>query len=317
MIVIAIAGSAVLGHQLGSASIKATSAYPIASKTLAVLNPYQDSGTWYRGNLHVASARGLGRDLPSDIGRWYASNGYAFLGISDVNTSTWTSEYSSRSFPGISMLDASYTFGDVLAINIDHWLPASNLQGAVDWITRDGGLAVLAAPLSIAKPIDQRSLLSMKNLFGIEVYNARLASSGQADATALWDRMLSSGQRVYALAGDDIQSLDDPAAGKAWIEVQAAALDPDYLLNSLKRGAFYASTGAEFTSLSVSGRTISAESTPGSILRFVGRGGRLLKLTSTPAGSYQVAGDEGYVRIESIRDDGARAWSQPFYLDWR
>lgn len=280
-------------------------------------NPYADSGSWYRGNLHVASARGLGRDLPSAIGAWYAAHGFSFLGISDVNTSTWTSEYSSRSFPAIPMLDASYTFGDLLAINIDHWLPASNLQQAVDWIARDGGLAVLAAPQSIAKPIDERTVLSTKNLFGIEVYNARLAPSGQADATALWDHMLSSGQRVYALAGDDIQSLDDPAAGKAWIDVQAAALDPEYLLNSLRRGAFYASTGAEFVSLSLSGRTISAQATPGSVLRFIGRDGRLLKLTSAPAGSYQVAGDEGYVRIEAIRDDGARAWSQPFYLDWR
>ena len=306
-----------LGHQLGMTSLKPAPVHPTASKKLVINNPYADSGSWYRGNLHVASVRGLGHDLPAAIGHWYAAHGFAFLGISDVNTSTWTSEYGDKSFPGVPVVDESYTFGNLLAINIDHWLPASNLQGAVDWIARDGGLAVLAAPLSISKPIDERTILSMKKLFGIEVYNARLASLGQADATALWDRMLSSGQRVYALAGDDIQSLDDPAAGKAWIEVQAAALDREYLLNSLRRGAFYASTGAEFTRLSVSGRTISAEAPPGSVLRFLGRGGRLLKITNSFIGSYQVAGDEGYVRIESIRDDGARAWSQPFYLDWR
>ncbi len=290
---------------------------PTASRALVIVNPYADAGTWYRGNLHVASVRGLGHDLPSTLGHWYAAHGFAFLGISDVNTSTWTSEYGSKSFPGVPVVDESYTFGDLLALNIDHWLPSSNLQQAVDWITRDGGMAVLAAPRSIVKPIEERTILSMKHLFGIEVYDARLASVGQADATALWDRVLSSGERVYALAGDDIQSLDDPAAGKAWIDVQAATLDPDYILNSLRRGAFYASTGAEFTKLSVSGRTISAEGSPGSVLRFVGRGGRLLKITTMSFGSYQVAGDEGYVRIESVRDDGTRAWSQPFYLDWR
>ena len=259
--------------------------------------------------------RGLGHDLPSAISQWYADHGYAFLGISDVNTSTWTSEYSSRSFPGLPVVDESYTFGDLLAIDMDHWLPASTLQGAIDWITRDGGLAVLAAPRSIAKPIDESTLLHLQRLFALEVYDAHLVTQG--DATALWDRMLSTGRRVYAFAGDDIQSLADPAIGKAWIQVQSPRLDPDVLLASIRRGAFYASSGAEFVSLTVSGRAISVEAGPATVLRFVGRGGRLLKVTSTTAGSYQVQGDEGYVRVEAIRDDGARAWSQPFYLDWR
>ena len=314
MLVLAVGASAVLGHQLGAASVRPAQGHPSPSRTLEIQNPYIGTGQWFRGNLHVASARGLGRDLPSAIGRWYSARGFSFLGISDVNTSTWTSEYSSRNFPGISMLDASYTFGDVLAVNIDHWLPAANLQSTVDWIARDGGLAVLVAPRSTSKPIDERTILALHGLYGLEIYDARLALLGQGDATALWDEMLSSGQRVYALAGDDVQSLDDPAAGKAWIEVQAAALDQGYLLSSLRRGAFFASTGAEFKDLSVSGLTISAQATPGSVLRFIGRGGRLLKITNSFSGSYQVTGDEGYVRIEAIRDDGARAWSQPFYL---
>ena len=311
-----IAASAVLGHQLGTSSIKPGPS-PSPSKTLVIENPYSDSGTFYRGNLHVASVRGLGHDLPSAIGRWYAAHGFSFLGISDVNTSTWTSEYASKTFPGIPVVDASYTFGDLLAINMDHWLPASNLQQAVDWIARDGGMPVLAAPESISKPIGVTTVLGLRRVFGIEVYNAELASAGQGDATALWDRMLSNGQRVYAVAGDDIESLDDPAAGKAWIEVQAAALDPSYLLNGLQRGAFFASAGAEFNRISLSGRTISAEAPAGSVLRFIGRDGRLLKLVGASVGSYQVTGTEGYVRIESVRDDGARAWSQPFFLDWR
>ncbi|HVH65220.1 MAG TPA: hypothetical protein VM674_04225 [Candidatus Acidoferrum sp.] len=316
MIVIAVAASAVLGHQLGISSTGRRAQASPSPKTLMITNPYLASATWYRGNLQVASLRGIGRDLPSAIGRWYASHGYAFLGISDMNTSTWTSEYSSSSFPGIAVVDESYTFGDLLAIDMDHWLPASNIQGAVDWISRDGGLAVLAAPRSISKPIDESTILQLRQLFGLEVYDAHLGMAGQADATALWDRMLSNGQRVYAFAGDDVQSLDDPAIGKAWIEVQADRLDLDAINASIRRGAFYASTGAEFTSLTLSGRTISAEAPSGTVVRFLGRGGQLLK-TVPSAGSYQVAGDEGYVRVEAIRDDGARAWSQPFYLDWR
>jgi hypothetical protein len=43
----------------------------------------------------------------------------------------------------------------------------------------------------------------------------------------------------------------------------------------------------------------------------------LLKTLSGPTGSYTVSGNEGYVRIEAIGDDGGRAWSQPLFLTWR
>src|SRR6202022_3405128 len=105
-----------------------------------------------------------------------------------------------------------------------------------------------AAPLSGARPAAAPAVLSVRGLFGLEVYDARLAASNpsQADASRLWDALLSRGNRVYAFAGDDVPRLDDPAAGHAWIEVLAAANDLDSLLSSLRRGAFVATTGAAF-----------------------------------------------------------------------
>jgi hypothetical protein len=289
------------------------------AKQLTVSNPYAAVGTWYKGNLHVASVRGLGKDLPKTLGAWYAAHGYAFLGISDMNTYTWPEEYGNRALPGVPTVDATYAFANVLAVGIDHWLPAQTLQGAIDWIAADGGLPVLAAPLSPAKPQPLVTVMGLHGLYGLEVYDARLALGRAvgADATELWDRLLSAGNRVYAFAGDDATGVNDPAIGGAWISVLAPALDLNSLLSSLRRGAFVASSGAEFTSLSVAGGTITAEAAPGSSLRFIGRGGRLLKTFSARAGSYRVSGNEGYVRVEAIRDDGARAWSQPFFISWR
>ncbi len=308
-----VVASGFAGHLLG----RLPGATLLATHTsLTIDNPYALGGSWYKGNLHIASVRGVGSDLPSAIGEWYAGHGYDFLGISDQNTYTWASEYGRHGFAGIPTVDASYPFADVLAVGIDHWLPASDLQAAIDWIDRDGGLPVLAAPLSAAKPQSVPPLLGLHRLFGLEVYDARLAatSPGQGDATALWDRLLSAGNRVYALAGDDLLSLDDPTVGGAWIDVLAPAPDLDSLFNSLRAGDFTASTGAEFTSFTVRGTTITAEAAPGCSLRFIGRGGHLLKSIASPAGSYQVTGDEGYVRVEALRDDGARGWSQPFFL---
>jgi hypothetical protein len=315
-LVLAVAGSAVLGHQLGSTTNK-TAGTP--AKRLAVIDPYAAGGTWFKGNLHVASVRGVGKDLPSALGAWYGAHGYAFLGISDMNTYTWPEEYGNRALPGVPTVDATYPFADVLAVGIDHWLPAQTLQGVIDWIAADGGLPVLAAPLSPAKPQSLITVMGLQGLYGLEVYDARLAreNATTADATSLWDRLLSAGNRVYAVAGDDATGVNDPAIGGAWISVLAPANDLTSLLSSLRRGAFVASSGAEFTSLAVAGTTISAEAGPGSSLRFIGRGGKVLKTVTAPAGAYRVSGNEGYVRVEAIRADGARAWSQPFFITWR
>ena len=202
---------------------------------------------------------------------------------------------------------------------MDHWQPANDLQGAIDWIAHDGGLPVLAAPGSAVRPQSLATVLAVHGLFGLEVYDVRVADSNpdQADATAMWDRLLSAGNRVYAFAGDDATSLLDPALGRAWIEVLAPAQDVDSLLSSLRQGAFIASTGAEFSRLGVSGSTIIAEAASGTSLRFIGRGGRVLKTVDASTGSYQVSRNEGYVRVEAIGENGAKGWSQPFFVTWR
>jgi hypothetical protein len=315
-VVLAIAGSAVPGHQLGLSTGRPPSA---TAKRLVIADPYAAGGNWYKGNLHVASVRGVGKDLPNAIGAWYAAHSYGFLGISDMNTYTWASEYGTGAHPAIPTVDATYPFAEVLAIGMDHWQPANDLQGAIDWIAHDGGLPVLAAPGSAARPQSLVGVLAVRRLFGLEIYDARVAESnpGQADATAMWDRLLSAGNRVYAFAGDDATSLQDPALGRAWLEVLAPAQGVDSLLSSLRQGAFIASSGAEFTRLSLTGTTITAEAPPGSSLHFIGRGGHILAAVSASAGSYQVHGDEGYVRVEAIGPDGTKAWSQPFFVSWR
>ena len=103
---------------------------------LTVVDPYATGGIWYKGNLHVASARGVGKDLPKALGAWYAAHGYAFLGISDMNTYTWPEEYGNRALPAVPTVDATYAFADVLAIGMDHWRPAQTVQ--YKFIKKDG-----------------------------------------------------------------------------------------------------------------------------------------------------------------------------------
>lgn len=315
-----VIASGLLG-QVAGRTVFAPHQPPVSARHLVVINPYTmgSGASWFKGDIHLASVRGVGKDLPRALGDYFRGRGYDFLAVTDMNAYTWVSEYAHRPMVGIAALQASYPFGNLLALNMDHWLPARDLQGAVDWIRNDSGLAVLAAPNSLEKPAALKEVLAINNLFGLEIYDARLhaVDPGQGDATALWDKLLSRGRHVYAFAGDDLLSLTDATAGSAWISVLGTVGDLTDLLSSLRQGAFYASSGPSFTGFSVDGRTILVEAPSTVTLRFIGSGGRLLAAVTGGQRTYTVKGDEGYVRIEAVADNGARAWSQPFFLVWQ
>ena len=309
-----------------SARIVFKPASPPSALRLVIEDPYHltgDSVQWFKGNLDLASSWASGKDLPRTLAEYYRSHGYQFLGIADSNTYTWAEAYQSRSLTGIPTIKASYPFGDVLALDMDHWLAASDLQGAVDWIVQDGGLPIIAAPYWHEKPGVAEIVPSLRHLFGIEIYNARVAAlaKDEADATPLWDDLLTHGNHVYGFAGDDVRSLrgiGSPATqGQAWVAVLAPSPERESLLMSFRRGAFFASTGPSFTQLRLRGQTLLVEAQNGERLRFIGKGGKLLATAAGGSGSYEITGGEGYVRVEALASDGARAWSQPYFLAWQ
>ncbi len=293
---------------------------------LVIEDPYlleEGDAHWFKGDVHLASTWSLGRDLPRTLAEYYRSHGYQFMGITDSNTYTWTEAYQNRALTGIPMIKASYPFGDLLALDMDHWLNAANLQEAVDWIVQDGGMPIIASPYWHEKPQVPVTAGTLRHLFGIEIYNARVAALArdEADATPLWDDLLTRGQHVYGFAGDDVRSLQgigSPATqGRAWIEVLAADTRRESLLSSLRRGAFFASTGSRFVSLQLDGHTLVVQAENAEHLRFIGKGGTVLQTVDGARGSYTINGGEGYVRAEVLGPNGARAWGQPYFLSWR
>jgi hypothetical protein len=322
VLVVVVLTSGVLGRG-AAAVIFHSPAAPSHPRQLMIVNPYAIPGTtlidWYKGNLQAASTWSVGKDLPKDLGAYYQAHGYGFLGVADTNTYTWVESYASRRLTGMPMVDATYPFGDVLALYMDHWLPADSLQGAIDWIGQDAGFPILTT--STAGQLPAAELRRLKGVFGVEVYNGRLslASPNQADATQQWDQLLTAGRRVYAFAADDVRSLNglgSPASqGRGWISVLAPDPGLESLLASIRQGAFYASTGPRFTSFTVSGRTICASVEAASSLRFIAAGGQLVG-SGGPSACYTITGREQYVRVEAWDASDGRAWSQPFFLDW-
>jgi hypothetical protein len=102
------------------------------------------------------------------------------------------------------------------------------------------------------------------------------------------------------------------------VVVRAPALTADAVLAALASGDFYASTGVELSDVQATPRrlsvTVKAQDYAKYTIHFVGRGGRVLKEAIASPATYEIAGDEGYVRARILDSNGQAAWTQPVFV---
>ncbi len=57
------------------------------------LPPFDQSGPWYKGNLHTHTTQSDGKVTPAESMRWHADHGYHFYGITDHNVLTRPADF--------------------------------------------------------------------------------------------------------------------------------------------------------------------------------------------------------------------------------
>jgi hypothetical protein len=182
-----------------------------------------------------------------------------------------------------------------------------------------------------------------------EVYSGHRGARVHGDARhksseQLWDYVLSlrlgkiGGEPLYGLAADDAhqyfaeQAVSRP--GRGWVMVRAEELSADAIVEAMRAGNFYASSGVNLESVESDGKGMTVKVAPEAgvkyVIRFVGTrapGGRMgefgatLQETPGATATYAFKGDELYVRatvISSRRhpngyspEDFETAWAQP------
>ena len=155
----------------------------------------------------------------------------------------------------------------------------------------------------------------------VECYNG--VSDGDSDRGFSWhyiDLLLHRGHRVGAIATDDTHSraaVNDFMRG--WVYVKAESLTPDTLLQALRAGHYYASTGAQLHNVEFRGHDkLVVECSPASYIYVIGdRAGVLGRasgalLTQAEFDLSEVS--SRWLRV-TVRDDaGRRAWTNPVWL---
>lgn len=216
-------------------------------------------------------------------------------------------------------------------------------------IAAAGGIAQVNHP-NLFWSVRPADLLTIAQPFLMEIWNAFPSSNnlGGADGSdgagggtvspsteGLWDDLLSRGRIVWGVASDDVHEyykLDDresPTPGKAWIVVRAPALTTEHVMEALRAGRFYASTGVVLDTYEADDRGIAMTLVPPTnwnttiklptrfVTRFIGEQGRVLAEVHGTSPSYRFTGGERYVRASITDSDGRRAWTQPVFRDER
>ncbi|WP_242093826.1 histidinol-phosphatase [Aestuariivivens sediminicola] len=122
--------------------------------------------------------------------------------------------------------------------------------------------------------LDLDDLIPLRNGIFFELFNGHPAVHNAGDSLhlsteRLWDlvniaHIKANKPLLYGLATDDshnyhMQGKKWSNAGRGWIEVRATALNPEALIEAMKAGDFYATTGIELKTLNFADNTLSIE----------------------------------------------------------
>jgi predicted metal-dependent phosphoesterase TrpH len=302
--------------------------------------PFDHDGAWYRCQLHAHTTHSDGEATTQGLVEHYARAGYDVLAITDHWLITChepeegasdillipSSELSARIDGGLE--------ADVLAYGIDE-LPEPreefpSIAEAASWITARGGVAYLAHPYWSGLTADH--YLGAPDLVGIEVMNGGSeALQGNGLSAVHWDDILQRGGSCLGIATDDSHYTGQDSR-LAWTMVRAPERSRSAILEALRSGSFYSSTGAEIHAVEVhadghvdvrtsparavtlrSGRWDGCRVNAGRLeMNWRGSAIERTRDGSLTAVRFEPPEFERWGRVEVLGIDGGLAWSNPF-----
>jgi hypothetical protein len=246
----------------------------------------------------------------------YQSDGYHFIAITDHDRIgpdlDRNSELLILTGVEVSVTDRIHICALGVQSEIDG---GQGVNQVVNVIQRQSGFAIINHPTYSDLRPDVATLLD--TTYAIEIFNSvcqYLEYTGYA--LKFWDELLSRGCRVWGIAADDLHRLAHHR-NRGWVEVNADKLTDLAILESLRSGAFYSSTGVRFHAIVVEDDRLIVESDPciairvrnasrKPLCRLQGDGVRRLE--------YRIRGDEGYLRIDAMNAHWESAWTNPILI---
>jgi len=315
-------------------------------------NPFETDGVWLRAALHTHTTESDGQLEPRFLVEEYRDAGFDVVAVTDH----WrvTRVPSTDRLLTIPAAELTYDIapgrvGEFLAYGIhdlpddpggmrenwivneeEHWEQRTfpDFTAANRWAGGQGAVTYAAHPYWSGLDIDV--FRRAEGFAGLEVFNGTSdVEDGRGDSSPWWDALLGDGRLVFGIAVDDQHApLFD--LGLAWTMVRAAARTEAAVLEALRTGAAYASSGPAILDAHLDGDSVEVACSPcravvvgmreerGASVVAGDRGRRMGAIVqSDPDGLITRARvesqepDPGYLRVSVIDAAGRKAWTNP------
>lgn len=293
------------------------------------INPYQNvNGNCQRSSFHTHAGTGpntCGAYEIDDVLSVYQELDYGAICISNHDVYTDPAPYAHH---GICLLKGyEYTHDiHIVCVNTDKVCHGS-YQEAIDSCLSDKGFAILCHPNWQREwYLPKETVDRLHGFMGIEIYNGSIDcgairyedSNGRCNASNMFDYILSQGRLIWCFGNDDFHRWWMMAI--TWNMIYAERNEND-IVEAVKKGRFYVSTGLrlEYMTLNEDRINISVINNEGYKdiywYRFIGKDGNILSEVKSETASYEIKGNEMYIRVEVMSSSGKMLYTQPIYDD--
>ncbi|MCY4305338.1 MAG: CehA/McbA family metallohydrolase [Aestuariivita sp.] len=300
---------------------------------------FSSDGRFWRGNLHTHSNRSDGILDPEEVCLRYQSEGYDFIALTDHFIELYhypvvdTTEYRGGGFTtilGAELHSGTMDNGElwhILAVGLPLDFAPTNTPEFRPIPDQESGpeLAQRArkagAFVTIAHPewsgLTLHDAQSLEAAHAIEIYNH--SCHVEADrGRGFWhlDRLLEKNHRLTICATDDAH-FQYPDYFGGWTMVKSIENTPEALLQALKSGHMYASTGPEIYMVIWNDTEVIVECSAVTTIIVQGhkhttkvkRGDTMTRATLPLSG----LSDSPFLRLTVINKAGQRAWTNPVW----
>jgi hypothetical protein len=298
-----------------------------------------DKAIWLKGNIHSHSVFSDGSLTPEEMKDAYVHHGYDFLAVTDHDVYTDTRKMTDATFTMLQGFELWANAPDDKDIHIN-FLWADHIDGIVDkqilHLPERTGKQTSAfcctmkekgAYIQLNHP--HWSMLNSSEIGDENPYDAVEVINYGTDwlentgnGSVFWSEMLYRGVKLWGGGGDDnhnhkeIDSMYSDSFG-GFTVVKAKDRSPEAIMQAMKSGSFYTSTGPSIYDFFVEDGMVHVVCSPCEKIFISGQGrpyqrklGRFVTEFVTP-----LKGSEKLVRAECMDARGRSAYTNPIYFE--
>ncbi len=293
--------------------------------------PFDKPGTFLKGNIHTHSTASDGELEPEEVCRRYREAGYSFLAITDHFLQEFdypivdTRPFRTAGFTTIigaelhAPIAGSPFKWDVVALDLpldfEPWREGETGPEIAARALAAGAFAIAVHPHhSFLSP---EAILSLGPVQAIEIYNGVADCVDKGDGWYVADLLFQQGKHYLVTAADDahFESFRTDF-GLGWIWVRSEELSPTAIMQAVRAGHYYASTGPTIEAVNIiPPDTVEVVCSPASRVMMLGADGESKSAEGDGITECRLTRNwpSPWMRV-IVRDEyGRRAWTNTFW----